>query len=170
MTNLNTVTVMLYAAVSITVRFGLSEGSLNRAVLIALLVMCTESDLKKMIIPDRIIAAGIELKLVMTLLMYVVRGTEIAVGIGDIVIIPAGLLLSGLTFEALWKKRVIGGGDIKLFMLIGAFLGTWMTMVALFIACAAGILLAMLLRSREFPWAPAVTVAVYIAAVSSEIA
>ena len=76
----------------------------------------------------------------------------------------AALLLLSLLMDRLLKKDSLGGGDIKLFAVVGLYLGFVGTLFALMIACAAGLLFAAVLfksnmKGRAFPFGPAISFA-----------
>ncbi|MBR2345095.1 MAG: prepilin peptidase [Lentisphaeria bacterium] len=89
---------------------------------------CALIDVKHRIIPDKMSFSAIAIGLLFTLLMPQAWGADsrlsallIAVISG---VIPAGILaLFILTCQLLWKRTVIGWGDVKLLLAIGIFLG-----------------------------------------------
>lgn len=82
------------------------------------------------------------------------KGVSAPDGIVGAVSLGGGLLLVTAAYEALAKKRAMGGGDIKLLAAVGLFLGLPRGIVCLLIACAASLLLALVLpRTR---WSAAI--------------
>ena len=70
------------------------------------------------------------------------------------------LLLCSLAMDRLLKKESLGGGDIKLFAVVGLYLGFTETLLALILACVLGLALAAALRRRAgepFPFGPAIS-------------
>lgn len=73
-------------------------------------------------------------------------------------IFAAGLILIKLGLEALYKKILIGWGDIKLLTLCMVFTPLYCVHALLFISGIVGLILALLLRSQAFPFAPAIII------------
>ena len=63
------------------------------------------------------------------------------------VIFGGGLLLLSLLLDSLLKKDTLGGGDIKLYFVVGLYLGFAATLFSLLLACVLGLLFAFL-RNR----------------------
>ena len=63
------------------------------------------------------------------------------------VVFGGGLLLLSLLLDSLLKKDTLGGGDIKLFFVVGLYLGFAATLFSLLLACVLGLLFAFL-RNR----------------------
>lgn len=74
----------------------------------------------------------------------------------------AALLLLSLAMDRLLGRESLGGGDIKLFAVVGLYLGFAGTLFALLLSCVLGLALAALLRrgaGRPFPFGPAISAA-----------
>jgi leader peptidase (prepilin peptidase)/N-methyltransferase len=100
-------------------RYGMSATTIIYVVLFSALLVVSVIDLDHMIVPDRITLPGMVLGLVTGMLFLPVWWES-----------PLGLLVGGglLYFMAwispyLFGKEGMGGGDIKLLAMIGAFLG-----------------------------------------------
>lgn len=138
-------------------RYGLGTIAIIYFALWSALLVISVIDLDYMIIPDRITLPGIALGLVI--------GTLVLPRWWDSV---AGLVVGGglLYFMAwispyLFGKEGMGGGDIKLLAMIGAFLGWKSAVLTIFFGGVAGamvglVLMAMRLISREsyLPFGP----------------
>ena len=129
-------------------RFGLSVDFVVAVVLLAALVVITAIDLQHQVIPDAITLPGI----VAGLLASVARRP------GSIVDSLLGVVLGGGLFLViiLVSGGGMGGGDMKLGAMLGAFLGWKVALLALFFAVVAGgtlaiVLLASGLRGRKDP-------------------
>lgn len=114
----------------IPLTFGFSTELLIAYPFSMLLITVTISDLKYQIIPNRIVYPGIVLILILRLLIhplplwnYLLSG-----------VIFGGLLL----LIAVISRGGMGGGDIKLFFLIGLALGLQNTLLAFFISSFVG--------------------------------
>lgn len=143
--------------------YGISFETLEMLLFTSLLLVISFCDIEDMCIPDRFIIAGIVLRAVFvfftdnpgkTALTSIISGFAVAVPILIIVLI----------MEKILKKEAMGGGDIKLFFMIGLYL-TWQTDIIMVVAaCFCGILFAVLGSKRDtaFPFGPSIALAAYL--------
>jgi leader peptidase (prepilin peptidase) / N-methyltransferase len=145
-------------------RFGLSEPTLRYGVLAFALLVVFFTDLEHHIIPNAITYPGI------------LVGLGLSAASGEWVASLVAAAAAGATFLFLGivSRGGMGGGDIKLAAMIGAFLGAPAVIVALFLATALGatagvVLLTLRLRTRKdmIPFAPAMAVGAMIAVFGS---
>lgn len=143
-------------------QFGFSWEWLQALVFLSLLMIVTVSDLDSMIIPNRVL-------LVFSLLFLVIRLADPLVPWWDSL---AGALLgfSVLYLLAAVTRGGMGGGDIKLFFVLGLFLGTKKVLLTLFFASFLGTLFGLLLialkkfrRKKPVPFAPFIGAGAWIA-------
>lgn len=140
------------------VHFGWSGEFFLALVFISLLVMITVSDLAYMVIPDRILLPfGIGLG-VMRLFFPLDPWWDMFSGAA----IGFGLLL----LIAVLSKGGMGGGDIKLFLVIGLVLGTVQTLLTLFLSACVGSIVGLLYvrkskkgRRTPIPFGPFIALA-----------
>ena len=113
-------------------RYGLGWEFAAKAVLGLLLVAVFFIDLKHRIIPDVITLPAILLGLFFSLFAESPSAVNSLIGI-----LAGGVLfyLSAILGELLFKKESLGGGDIKLAMMLGAFLG-WQKLLLVFLLSA----------------------------------
>ena len=129
-------------------RFGLSAESALYAILFSALIVASVIDLRYKIIPDVITIPGIIVGLLSSALI-------LPTGIKGSI---AGALLGGIIFfiAAVASRGGMGGGDIKLIAMIGAFLG-WINVIitiilSSFIGSIVGIFVMILLgKGRKYP-------------------
>lgn len=72
-----------------------------------------------------------------------------------------GMLGLSLLMDRILKKETLGGGDVKLFAVMGLYLGLIGSLFALLFSCVLGLLFARLLRrgaGQPFPFGPAIAV------------
>ncbi len=107
-------------AVLLPIQFGLTLATLGYFVFAAALIVITFIDVDHRIIPDVISLPGTLLGLLLSVFSPQVTFWESLIGAG----LGAGALLTvALGYRAVTEREGMGGGDIKLLAMIGAFLG-----------------------------------------------
>ncbi len=136
-------------------RLGLSLNALRYCMLCAMLVTLAFADAETRILPDEFTVGGLVVGVVFAALIPVPDSTFQAVAglagwqlnwrlisLGECAIgaiIPAGSLwFGGWLFQKIRHKEGLGFGDVKLMMMIGAFLGIRGTLLTLFAASFTG--------------------------------
>jgi leader peptidase (prepilin peptidase) / N-methyltransferase len=113
------------AAIAVYARFGLGFESFVAFALTAAMIVITFIDLDHRIIPDVISLPGIVIGVVVSLRHDLWFGALVDSVLG--VLFGGGLLLVvALGYEKATGREGMGGGDVKLLAMIGAFLG-WMS-------------------------------------------
>ncbi len=146
--------------------FGFEFKTIYYMILISLLIIITFIDLDHYIIPDEIIIIGSIIALVVNLLGY---GVTFSDGIKGSIIAGGGVLLVTLGIEYIVKKEVMGGGDIKLYAMLGLFLGIKLTLLTILLSIYIGGIYGVIfiiyskLKKKEFnsivPFGPFISVA-----------
>lgn len=140
------------------IKFGISWKLLSNLVLLSILYIAALIDLKHQIIPDGLVATGLVFAVVFILSDITVLWLDGLIGLG----VGGGFFLAiAFLSELLLKKEGMGGGDIKLMAMIGAFLGWKLTVLALLLSVYAGgiiggvlILTGIKKRSDRIPFGP----------------
>ena len=115
--------------------FGLTPRGLVAAILLAALVVVTFIDLEHLVIPDEITLAGLPVGLMASALTGRPPFPEaLLAALGG----AGALYLLAVYGELFFKREVLGGGDVKLAAMLGAFLGGHHLLLAFFLACLAG--------------------------------
>lgn len=116
-------------------RFGLGWQFVAKTILCLLLIVIFFIDLKHRIIPDVITLPGIALGFFFSFFVESPSVTNALIGI-----FVGGTLfyLSAILGELLFKKESMGGGDIKLAIMLGAFLGWQKIFLVLLISALLG--------------------------------
>lgn len=111
-------------------KFGFTLELIVALLFVSMLVIITVSDIAYMLIPNKILLPfGIAL-FVMRIIHPLTPWWDSFLGAA------AGFLI--LLFIAIVSKGGMGGGDIKLFLVIGLVLGTQLTLLTLFLAASIG--------------------------------
>lgn len=128
---------------------------------ISLLVIINVSDIAYMLIPDKILLFFLPLLIVGRILSPLEPWWDSIVG--------AALGFSLLLLIAIISKGGMGGGDIKLFLLIGLVLGTFNTLLTLFLASVIGMFVGGIVlwvrrqgRKTPVPFGPSIAIAAII--------
>ena len=139
-------------------RFGATADFVVAAVLLAALIAITAIDLRLQIIPDAITLPGIIVGFLANLATLRVSWVDSAIGIavgGGIfwAILEGSLLVTG--------REGMGGGDVKLGAMLGAFLGWKVALLSIFLAVLLGGVVALVLlgsritgRKDPIPFGP----------------
>jgi len=136
-----------FGALSV-MRFGFGATALVVFVLVCALLVVTFIDLDHRIIPDAISLPGILLGLAVSFGPGLISPLE---SLGGALLGGGVLFLVAWGYQRLAGREGMGGGDIKLLAMIGAFLGWKGVAVTLFIASLSGTIagLAVMLRRTE---------------------
>ena len=153
-----------FAAVTVLclLRFDLTALCLRNYVFACCLFCLSLTDLDAMLIPDGCLLAA----LLAWLVALPFLGEPVTWGWAGRHLLAAavyggGLLLLGLGMDRLLQKESLGGGDIKLFAVVGLYLGLAGTLFALLLACVLGLVFAAAAKKRNtaFPFGPAISAA-----------
>lgn len=149
-------------------RYGLSVTTIGFCLFAAALVVVFLIDLEWRIIPDVITLPGIVTGLVLALfsdhLSIVSAGLGVLAGGGSFIAV-------GMLGRWLFKKESLGGGDIKLAAMLGAFLGPTRVFLIFFLSAGLGLLAAVgvmffsarFRRDRILPYGPFLVLAALLA-------
>ena len=131
------VTALLFLAIYYF--FGLQWILIPYFVLVAGLIAASFIDIEHRIIPDEISLGGIVVGLIFSFLlpeMHYVSSRFQSLGLSVIGVLVGGgaIYLIGIIGDLIFKKESMGGGDVKLLAMIGAFLGWKAALLTFFIA------------------------------------
>jgi leader peptidase (prepilin peptidase)/N-methyltransferase len=138
--------------------YGLSIQTLIYIILSSALIIIAFIDLNEQIVPDVISLPGIVIGFILSFFVPYISFVNSALG----VVVGGGIIsVIGLAGSVIFKKEAMGGGDIKLAAMIGAFLGWRYTIISLFfgffLGALTGIILIMTkIKKREdaIPFGP----------------
>ena len=140
---------LIYLIIYLT--YGLNIQTLIYIILSSALIIIAFIDLNEQIVPDIIslpgIVAGFTLSFFVPYISFINSFLGVVAGGGIILII-------GLAGSAIFKKEAMGGGDVKLTAMVGAFLGWRYIVISLFLgfflgALAGIILILSKIKSKE---------------------
>jgi leader peptidase (prepilin peptidase)/N-methyltransferase len=134
-----------FAAMAVA-RFGLGWQAALMFALIAALLVITFIDLDHRIIPDAITLPGIPIGLAASFGPGLISPSESLIGI-----LAGGgsLFLVAWGYQLITQREGMGGGDIKLLAMIGAFMGWKGVLFTIFVASLTGTLAGMALICRR---------------------
>jgi leader peptidase (prepilin peptidase)/N-methyltransferase len=134
-------------------KFGLSIKYLFSFVFTAALIVITFIDLDLQIIPDVITLPGIPLFFLAAVFFMDVKVMEALLGL----LIGGGCLFAvAFVYELITKREGMGGGDIKLLAMMGAFLGWKSLFFILFVSSILGAVVGistMIVKGKDMKYA-----------------
>jgi len=138
--------------IGMALMYGPTWRALQGSILFSLLLTISLIDARHYLIPDDLSIGGLGAGLALSLLpgppSFLTSVIGAALGFGV-------LLVVGLLGEWVFKKPAMGGGDIKMMAMVGAFLGPAGAMLTIFIGALAGTLVfapLSLKTKREVPF------------------
>jgi leader peptidase (prepilin peptidase) / N-methyltransferase len=143
--------------------FGLSFKSAIYLVFTLALLVVTAIDWRHQIIPDEISLPGIIVGVALSAVFPEMHGAHFwAYGLRESligVLVGGGFLFAlGTLAEKILKKEAMGGGDVKLLAMIGAFIGwpgvLWTVFVSSLLGSVVGVIAMMKNGSRYIPYGP----------------
>jgi len=151
---------------TIYLAYGLSIQTLIYIILSSALVIIAFIDLNEQIVPDVISLPGIVIGFIISFFVPYISFINSALG----VFVGGGIILViGLAGSVIFKKEAMGGGDVKLAAMIGAFLGWRYVVISLFLGFFLGALTGIILiiakiKSREdmVPFGPFIVLGSFI--------
>lgn len=152
--------------------FGLTVTSIIYAVFVCGLIVATFVDFNFRIIPDEINIGGIILGLIVSFIYPYLHSTNnhllglYRAFLG--IIVGGGIIwITGVIGDFIFKKETMGGGDVKLLAMIGAFLGWKIAILTFFIApvlgAVVGIIIKLKTKSSLIAYGPYLSIASIIA-------
>lgn len=148
--------------------FGWTAQAASSAILLALLLGSSATDMEERIIPDELSLSGVVLGLLFAttfpVLLHAVDWWHglFASAIGALA--GGGLIYAiGIFGEFVFKKESMGGGDVKLMAMIGAFLG-WKSVLLVFflapiLALPIGLYVKFKMKEEYIPYGPFLSLA-----------
>ncbi len=145
-------------------RWGISGLMFSYAIFFSLLLVSVFTDFDCRIIPDEISVGGIVLGLVLSLLFPEIHRADSHLSglwLSFLGMVAGGglVFLVAIIGEIIFRKEAMGGGDVKLQAMIGAFLGWKWALLGFFVGCIFGSILGiyrlLLYKDNTLPFGPA---------------
>jgi leader peptidase (prepilin peptidase)/N-methyltransferase len=135
------------------IKFGPSLSFLFFIAFVSALIVITVIDLYHQIIPDVISLPGIGVGLIASFILPKITFLNSLIG----VLLGGGsLFIVGTLYQWIFKREGMGGGDVKLLAMIGAFLGWKAVILTILLSSLIGSLtgiLIMVLKGKDFKYA-----------------
>ena len=134
--------------------FGLSILFLIYAALVSALIVVTFIDIKEQIIPDEISLPGMIIGLAVSFIYPVLHRLDshtlsLLYSLLGLIAGGGSIYLIGLLGDFVFKKESMGGGDVKLLAMVGAFIGWKMVLLVFFISPLFGAIIGIILKMRK---------------------
>ncbi len=145
---------------TLALRYGPTACCLRLWVLSALLLAASRADLNRMMIPDAVPLTAV--LAFFALLPFANHPCTLLLrGLIGGLLFGGGMLLLAKLANRVLGRQTLGGGDLKLFAVLGLYLGTAGGVIATAIACAVGLTVcaaAHIGKGTPFPFAPSIAV------------
>ncbi len=144
-------------------QYGISIKTLSLLVFFSILIAVSFIDLDTRKIPDVLTLPGMVAGLALSFwtISVLKSAVGIAVGVGVLWIIA-------IIGKLLLKQEAMGGGDIKLLGVVGAFLGPLGALLTLFLGALVGVVVSVPMRKRKVPFGPFLSAGAFITAIWGE--
>lgn len=155
------------AFVTIVLHYGITLEGIQFLVLASILLCLSLTDLDDQIIPNGLIIAGIVVRVVYCLFAGNILQDLLWSLIGGLVI-AVPLIVIVLIADKVMGRESMGGGDIKLFFVVGLYFPWQQNVLLLIIACIIGIVLALISmhgkieRNHVIPFGPSIALATWL--------
>ena len=159
-------TELLFAAVTVLclLRFDLTVLCLRNWIFLCCLFCLSLVDLECYVIPDGCLLVSVGAWLLALPFLWSGWGA-VGKNVLAALVFGGGVLLISLVLDRVLKKESLGGGDVKLFAVLGLYLGLTASLFAVILACILGLLFLLIRRGGEegrIPFGPSIAAAAAI--------
>ena len=158
---------LLFAAIllGVWVRFGFCFECALYMVLSGILFTLSIVDLMSYEIPDGFIISGVILWILS--LFFPQRGLSFILNhLGAGVVCGGAMLIISLVLDRILQKESLGGGDIKLYFMLGLYIGWIKSYMLVLLSCVIGLVFAGAFRAKgrgeTIPFGPSIAMAFYV--------
>ncbi|MBP3900537.1 MAG: prepilin peptidase [Blautia sp.] len=158
------ITELVFSGITVIclLRFDLTVLCLRNYFFLCCLFVLFFTDLDDMIIPDGCHIVSIAAWVITQPFLFT-GWTDTLLSVAAAFLFGGGLLGVSLVMDRVLGRDSLGGGDIKLFFVIGLYLGMIGTLFTMMLACIVGLIIHALSKgrekSREFPFGPSIAAA-----------
>ena len=167
------------AFVGLVLRCGISFQTLEYMALVVILLAVAMVDLETGFIPDRLLIAGAVNFVLFSILIPIFEGGSIlsalVSGLLGSLAIFAPLFILVLIMDRVLGRESMGGGDLKLYFMIGLYFSWKCNLFLVLLSCLTGIAFFLVFRNvrlgedeRAFPFGPAIAAAAYVSLLAAE--
>jgi len=159
------------------VSYGVSIKFFSMFVLAGALIVSSFIDLEHQIIPDVITVPGVFIGLSVSLLYPSLLSQTHHLGgllrsLAGVLVGGGSIYVMGVLGRIAFRKEAMGGGDVKLMAMIGAFIGWKMVLLTFFLAPFFGAVAGIIVRIKEkkelIPYGPYLSIATFISVLFGE--
>ena len=150
---------MALYAIATFLRFGISILALRNLLFVGSLLAMSIVDMKTYEIPDGFHIFGI---ILWAITLPFIGGNWKQGIISSLIggfVVGGGMLILSLIMDKILKKDSLGGGDIKLFFVIGLYLKLGTSLFNLIISCLVGLIFVFVLKKDKIPFGPSISIA-----------
>lgn len=166
-----------FVFVGVVLKFGVSLNSLMFMVLAIILLGVALVDLETGIIPDGFILIGIINFILFTCFKGGTIISTLVNGVLSGIAIAVPILFLALVMDRVLKKESMGGGDIKLFFMVGLYFSIQSNVLLVLLSCIFGIIFTYVFQSvrvgdeenpMAFPFGPSIALAAVVSVFVAE--
>lgn len=140
-------------------KFGMHLSLVAYLILFSICIIISFIDLDTGTIPDVLTIPGIILGISLSLFTKYIPFIKSLIGF----VVGAGvLLLVTILWKLLFKKKAMGGGDIKLLGMMGAFVGPVYVLFILFTGSLLGVIFGLVTRNRKLRFGPFLSMSLFL--------
>lgn len=139
--------------------YGISVLFVRNMILVYCLFGLSIVDLRIYIIPDGYLLVSLLAFVISSFFLDLPYRMVLKDGFFGGITIAGMLYIISLIFDHITKKESLGGGDIKLFFVVGLYLGFACSLLNLLIACVIGLLFVGISKQNKIPFGPSISVA-----------
>lgn len=162
------------AFLGLVLRFDVSLAALEGCILTVLLLTAALVDWQAGWIPDRLLAAGVCNFVLFSLIEG--GGAALLTGLLGGAALALPLLAMVLVMDRVLKRDSMGGGDLKLFFVVGLYFSWREALFILILCCLLGILFALVSKKttgdpenpKAFPFGPAIAAGAYLSLLAAQ--
>jgi len=145
------------------IQYGIGIKTLSLLILFSILIAVSFIDLDIQKIPDVLTLPGIGVGFVLSFWTISILNSAIGIAVG-----VGALYIIAIIGKCFLKQDAMGGGDIKLLGMVGAFLGPLSVLLTLFFGALIGIVVSVPMKKRRVPFGPFLSAGAFITAIWSE--